>query len=230
MLLISIPAFLYADRWGRRASVITGGVLLSSSMYIVGSLYATDSVHITGAGRWVVIVLIFAFALSYVGTWGVVGKIYASEIQPARVRGAANSIAQGLGFVSFLISSTGSCVVYFLTGFQFTNWLVAFTTPIFLARSSYGAYFLFGSFSLLALVVLSIYMPETKGHSLEAIQEGFQGGGMKWKGRKVLRWFAGPKFTGREDGGIEMSGGNEDGLLSGEGILTGPTVVEFGFV
>ena len=101
MLAISIPAFLYADRWGRRASVITGGILLSATMFIIGSLYATNSVHAhSGAGRWVVIVLIFAFALSYVATWGVVGKIYASEIQPARTRAAANSAAQGLNFVS----------------------------------------------------------------------------------------------------------------------------------
>lgn len=209
MLAISIPAFIYADRWGRRASVITGGILLSSSMYVIGCLYATDSVHMIGAGRWVVIVLIFAFALSYVATWGVVGKIYASEIQPARVRGAANSVAQGLGF--------------------FTNWLVAFTTPIFLSRSTYGAYFLFGSFSLLALVVLSVYMPETRGHSLEAIQEGFQGGGMKWTGRKVLKWFAGPKFNAG-DGEIEMSGGRSEGLLVGEGVLVGSLRVEIGSV
>jgi hypothetical protein len=52
-------------------------------------------------------VLIFAFALSYVATWGVVGKIYASEIQPARTRAAANSAAQGLNFVSLSFQRLG---------------------------------------------------------------------------------------------------------------------------
>ncbi|RDW66928.1 hypothetical protein BP5796_09677 [Coleophoma crateriformis] len=155
MLLVSIPAFLYTDKWGRRSSIITGGVLLSGSMFIIGGLYASESVHAdSGGGRWLVIVLIFVFALSFVGTWGVVGKIYASEILDARTRDVANSAAQGLGF--------------------FTNWLVAFTTPIFLAHSSYGAYFLFGSLSLLAVLVLIVFMPETRGYSLEYIQEGFQ--------------------------------------------------------
>ncbi len=37
---------------------------------------------------------------------GVVAKIYASEIQPAQTRAAANSVAQGLGFVS---ASTVTC-------------------------------------------------------------------------------------------------------------------------
>ena len=101
MLVISIPATIYADSWGRRTSVIVGGVGLAGCMYIIGCLYAAGSVHaIGGTGRWFVIVLIFLFALLYVSTWGIVGKIYASEIQPPETRGAANSIAQGLNFVS----------------------------------------------------------------------------------------------------------------------------------
>jgi MFS family permease len=101
MLAVSIPATLYADRWGRRTSVIVGGIGLAGCMYIIGSLYITESVQIGGgAGRWFVIVLIFLFALLYVSTWGIVGKIYASEIQPGETRAAANSLAQGLNFVS----------------------------------------------------------------------------------------------------------------------------------
>lgn len=57
---------------------------------------------------------------------------------------------------------------------KFTNWLVAFATPIFLAHSSYGAYFLFGGFSFSTLIVLALFMPETRGKSLEAIQDGFK--------------------------------------------------------
>ena len=106
MLAISIPATIYADRWGRRTSVITGGVGLAGSMYLIGCLYATDSVHTSGGpGRWFVVVMIFVFALLYVSTWGLTGKLYASEIQPIETRAAANSIAQGLGFVSNLIAA-----------------------------------------------------------------------------------------------------------------------------
>ena len=56
---------------------------------------------------------------------------------------------------------------------QITNWLVVFATPVFLAHSAYGAYFLFGSLSCFTTVVLIIWMPETRGKSLEAIQETF---------------------------------------------------------
>jgi len=123
-------------------------------MLIIGALYASDSVKSTGPARWVVIILVFVFGLTYTATWGIVGKMYASEIQPSATRSSANAAAQGLGF--------------------FTNWLVAILTPIFLANSSFGAYFIFGGFSLSTMLVLWAYMPETRGQSLEAIEEAFK--------------------------------------------------------
>lgn len=154
MLVISIPALLLADRVSRRTSIIVGGLLLTSCMLIIGTMYAADLVKSTGPARWVVIILVFVFGISYCSTWGIVGKIYASEIQPSATRSSASCVAQGLGF--------------------FTNWLVAITTPIFLARSSSGAYFLFGSISLATLIVLAFTMPETRGQSLESIERAIQ--------------------------------------------------------
>ena len=101
MFLISIPAFLTVDKFGRRTIVIWGGLLLMFCVLVIGCLYASNNViRGKGAGRWVVIVLIFVFALAYVSTWGIVGKIYASEIQPAHNRATANALAQALNFVS----------------------------------------------------------------------------------------------------------------------------------
>ncbi|KAK3065373.1 hypothetical protein LTS18_011896 [Coniosporium uncinatum] len=153
ILAISIPATIFADRWGRRTVMTTGGIFLSGCMLLIGCLYAADVVHHYGVARWVVVVCVFVFGLTYASTWAVAGKIYTSEIQPANTRAAANCIAQGLNF--------------------FTNWLVAMITPVFLAESAYGAYFLFGGFSLTTLAVLYVYMPETCGRSLESIQEAF---------------------------------------------------------
>lgn len=70
---------------------------LSTSMSIIGSLYASDSVHPNAdVGRWVVLVLIVVFALFYSATWGIIGEIHASEVQTVEIRAAA----QGLYFVS----------------------------------------------------------------------------------------------------------------------------------
>lgn len=57
---------------------------------------------------------------------------------------------------------------------QFTNFLTAFITPIFLAQSSSGPYFLFAGLTIVTLVVLWLWMPETRGRSLESIQDDFK--------------------------------------------------------
>lgn len=101
MFAVSVPAFLLADHWGRRTMVVAGGLVLAACMAAVGTLYVSRGVPPEGgAGGWAVIVLIFVFALTYVSTWGIVGKIYASEIQPAHTRATANALAQAINFVS----------------------------------------------------------------------------------------------------------------------------------
>ena len=143
---VTIPALIWADKWGRRHSIIYGGLGLGISMFLIGALYATQNVHgSTGAGRWVVIVSIYIFAVIYSLSWGVGIKIYAAEIQPQRTRASATSLAHGSNWA--------------------TNFLIALTTPILLSTSSFGAYFLF-----------AVFMPETKGRSLDDIEEAF-----KWK-------------------------------------------------
>ncbi|KAI1152595.1 general substrate transporter [Nemania diffusa] len=153
MSVISVPAFLFADRWGRRSIFLTGGSVIAAAMLVIGSLYATGSVRAGSVGGWLVIVGIYIFALAYVSTWAIVAKIYATEIHPAHIRATANALAQALNWLA--------------------NFLVAFITPIFLARSSSGPYFLFAGFTILTLIVLVLCMPETRGRSLESIEAEF---------------------------------------------------------
>jgi len=51
---------------------------------------------------------------------------------------------------------------------------VAFTTPIFLNRSPFGVYFMFGSAALITVVVCIFFMPETRGKTLEDIDASFR--------------------------------------------------------
>lgn len=76
--------------------------MLSGCMLLIGSLYAAGVVHPYGFARWVVIVAVFAFGLTFCATWMIVSKVYASEIQPANTRAAANSLAMGFSYVSTL--------------------------------------------------------------------------------------------------------------------------------
>lgn len=99
---VTIPATLLADHWGRRTASILGGVLVSVLMLLMGALYAADQVH--GAGRWVVIVCIYLFAIAFNGTWGIVFRIYLVESLPRKTRSSASSLAQSANWVKLLPS------------------------------------------------------------------------------------------------------------------------------
>jgi sugar porter (SP) family MFS transporter len=150
----TIPALIFADRWGRCTSIIGGGLALSACMVLIGPLYASGSVTPQSPGAWVVIVTIYLFAIIFAATWAVAIKVYAAEIQPQRTRASATSLAHGSNWI--------------------TNFLVALTTPILLSKSSYGAYFLWGGCMLLTVVVCWWGMPETMGRSLDEIEGAFE--------------------------------------------------------
>lgn len=100
IMLTTIPASIYSDRWGRRTSTLYGGVGLASCMLLVGALYASHNVHAaTGAGRWAVLVAIYVFVIIYSATWSIAFQIYSSEIQPPKTRAAASSLAQSANWV-----------------------------------------------------------------------------------------------------------------------------------
>lgn len=109
-----------------------------------------------GAGRWVVIICIYLFAIVFAATWAVTIRVYVSEIQSAKTRAGATSLSLSANWV--------------------VNWIIAFTTPIILSKSASGCYWLWGSAALVTVVVALIWMPETMGKSLEEIDASFRKG------------------------------------------------------
>jgi hypothetical protein len=63
-------------------------------------------------------------------------------------------------------------------------------TPIMLAQSTFSAYFLFGFLALGTVAVLVIYMPETRGRTLEDIQEAFHRPVARSWMRHLKRWIS----------------------------------------
>ncbi|CAF9906603.1 MAG: hypothetical protein ALECFALPRED_002456 [Alectoria fallacina] len=63
MMIITVPATLMCDMWGRRTSSLVGGSLTFFFMLLIGSLYAAGKVYAHhGVARWVVIVSVYLWA------------------------------------------------------------------------------------------------------------------------------------------------------------------------
>jgi MFS family permease len=104
MLVVAVPAVLFADHWGRRTSSLLGGGIITFLMLLMGSLYAAGEVHAdSGVGRWVVIVSIYLFAVVFVGTWAVSFRTFVVESLPRKTRSSASSLAQSANWVCSLL-------------------------------------------------------------------------------------------------------------------------------
>ncbi|KAL8711901.1 MAG: hypothetical protein Q9220_003845 [cf. Caloplaca sp. 1 TL-2023] len=195
----TIPACFLSDKWGRRTSSLVGAVTLAFCMLLIGSLYASGNVEANrGAARWVVIVTIYLFTIFYSVTWSVGFKLYASEIQPPATRATASSLAQSANWVC--------------------NFIVALITPIFLAHSSFGVYYLFGFAILFTGLVCLVYMPESRGKSLQTIHREFDEslhtkliGAFR---RRRSQWGSGK--TGTTEGTKRMESSGSDASTSAE--------------
>ncbi|KAG8951288.1 hypothetical protein FRC04_006527 [Tulasnella sp. 424] len=151
LVVVTIPAQLYLmDRWGRRPSIIWGGLSMGLCMLVIGSLYASGGSKTT-AGKWTIISLIYLFTIAFSITWAVVLKLFIIEVQPNRTRAIASTLSHSSNWI--------------------VNTLVALTTPLFLAKSPSGPYFLFAACLLLTSLVCILYVPETLGRSLNEVDQ-----------------------------------------------------------
>lgn len=115
ILATTVPATFFADSWGRKTSSLLGGVLITALMVLMGSLYAADEVHADrGAGKWVVIVSIYLFAIVYSFTWALSFRTFLVEILPRKTRSSASSLAQSANWVSLGRSLWQTAMSYFM--------------------------------------------------------------------------------------------------------------------
>ncbi|RFU24016.1 hypothetical protein B7463_g12319, partial [Scytalidium lignicola] len=110
---------------------------------------------VSGPG-YAALVMVYLFAAAFQFGWGPVCWIYVSEIPTNRLRGYTVSLAAATQWVF--------------------NLVVAKVTPIMLVhvggKTGYGTYFLFGSFCF-GMAIAAFWIPETKGLSLERMDELF---------------------------------------------------------
>ncbi|CAG8495717.1 10057_t:CDS:10, partial [Scutellospora calospora] len=161
-MLATIPAILWIDSWGRRPTLMSGGILMGIFMLIIGIILAThgtkyydtnlgkNSMHLdTTASSYSVIVFVYLFVASYAYSWGPGGWIYPAEIFPLRIRGKALSI------------TTASNWLF--------NFIIGQVVPTLLDRT----YIIFGIFGLMMGVSIFLFFPETKNKSLEEMDDLF---------------------------------------------------------
>jgi SP family arabinose:H+ symporter-like MFS transporter len=146
-LIFTIVAMVFLDRWGRRGILMTasGGMAIALTLLVIAlKMHNIPPVFMLGG----ILLYVAFFALGMgPGPWLII-----SEIFPTKVRGRAASIA-----TSTLWSGTLIVTFTFLSLVKTLN--------------LWGTFAIYGALSFLCFVYVGKMVPETKGRTLEQIQE-----------------------------------------------------------
>ncbi|KAL4800779.1 general substrate transporter [Aspergillus venezuelensis] len=155
MFLATIPAVLWVDNFGRKTILIAGGIGMAASHFIVagitGSFEGRWETH-RGAG-WAAVVFVWVYAVCFGFSWGPVAWIIISEVFPLGLRAKGVSIGGSSNWLN--------------------NFAVAMSTSPFISTSQFGAFIFFGVITVIGVLWVFFFVPETKGRTLEEMDEIF---------------------------------------------------------
>ncbi|PPQ64606.1 hypothetical protein CVT26_002004 [Gymnopilus dilepis] len=172
LFLATIPAVLWVDKAGRKPVLVSGAFIMAACHIIVAILTGLfqDSWSKHVAAGWVACVFVWIFAIGFGYSWGPCAWIVVAEIWPLSVRGKGLSIAASSNWVSPILASALNGTH---TSVQMNNFIVGEVTPTMLAHLRFGTFIFFGAFSFLGGLFILFFVPETKGLTLEEMDEVF---------------------------------------------------------
>ena len=159
---MTFVAIFFTDKIGRKPLLYAGLLGVTVSLFVLGgSFYLTD---ILGDKlKWVAVGSVVFYIACFAFSLGPIAWILISEIMPLKIRGTAMSIAT-------------------MSNFAF-NFIIALIFPTLLETIGEACTFwIFGFVGIFSLFYTYYYIPETKGRSLEQIEQN-------WKKRLPARHF-----------------------------------------
>jgi SP family xylose:H+ symportor-like MFS transporter len=150
-MLFTVLAIFTVDRFGRKPLMIIGALIMAVSMISLGLSF---SMHKEGI---LALIFMLLYTAGFAMSWGPVVWVLLSEIFPNSIRGAM-SIAVAAQWIANLIISWTFPIM------NDNNWLTGLFNHGF-------AYWIYGLMGILAAWFMWKFVPETKGKTLEEIEE-----------------------------------------------------------
>ena len=164
-VIFTVVSVYFVDRLGRRKLYFIGLSGIVVSLLIRGLCFVFVN-QLGDSVKWVAILLIFCYVAFFAISIGPLGWLIISEIFPLKLRGLGAS----LGSLSVWLFNS-------IVSFTFFKIVKALTIPgkeIILDGENLGnpagAFWFYGGVAFLALIWGYFYVPETKGVSLEQIE------------------------------------------------------------
>jgi len=149
-VIFTIVAVLLLDKIGRRFFLIGGTALCMVSLAALGIFFGSSSLK--DSSGWIALVALMVYIAGFAAGLGPVFWLMISEIFPLRVRPPAMSA-----------STVGNWGANFVVSFTFLS-LVS-------AAGRSGTFWIYAAIALFSTVYFFLKVPETKGRTLEEIEE-----------------------------------------------------------
>ncbi len=170
-VVFTVVALFLIDKWGRKPLLYLGLTGMAISLFVLGFSFLFHEI-VGDALKWVsfgsMIIYIPFFAL----TLGPVGYLIMSEVFPTRVRGLGMSVALFFNWVAnFVVANTFLSLASALTAEG--NQIAITGEP---GPNPGGSFLVYAIIAIIGIIFVYRLVPETKGHSLEEIEQHFQEG------------------------------------------------------
>ncbi len=143
-VVFTVVAILTVDRWGRKPLLITGSIGMAIGMIAISILAFQNIIGIS------TLVFIIIYTASFMMSWGPICWVLISEIFPNKIRSQAIAIAVAAQWAA--------------------NFFISSTYPPMMEFSSGGTYLFYGVMSVLSALFVWKMVPETKGKTLEEME------------------------------------------------------------
>ncbi len=156
-MLFTFPAIYLVEKWGRKKLLYVGAVIMMISMIAAGLAFesignAGDPSLIGSIPKDVLLAAVIVYIFGFAFSWGPVAWLVCSEIFPLKGREVGMTITTMVNW-----TFAGLAMRYAL------SFMEAFGRP--------SLFYLFAGFCILAIIFVARFVPETKGITLEELEE-----------------------------------------------------------
>ncbi|TLD37196.1 MFS sugar transporter-like protein [Venturia nashicola] len=154
-LVCSIGGTWLVNIWGRKPMALLSTSLLTLFIFMIGALTKVYGASKDHSGIYATVASIFLFQGAYSLGWTPILYLYPPEVLNYPIR------ANGMGIFQLVLNGTALLFVFIM--------------PIALANMAWRVYFINGSWNILMIVAIAFFWIETKGKTLEEIDEAIEG-------------------------------------------------------
>lgn len=161
-MLFTFPAITLVEKWGRKKLLYVGAVAMLLTMLSAGFAFqsignVSDPSLISGTPKALLLVSVIIYIFGFAVSWGPVAWLVCSEIFPLEGREVGMTITT-------MVNWTFAGLVM--------NYALSFMNKF----GNASLFYLFAGFCVVAIIFVAMFVPETKGITLEELEKNLKKG------------------------------------------------------